>query len=169
LETARTLQGEFGIEFPLHLGNAEATPFPDASFDFAISEYGAVLWADPEAWVPEADRILRPGGRLHVLTNHVLSALTSPDDPDAPDAPVEERLLRPQFGMGRTVWAGETTVEFHPTHGDWIRLFTANGFEVIELLEPQVPEGSSTSYAWMPYDWARRWPCEEIWKVRKRG
>ena len=41
LETARRFQREFGIEFPVHLGNAEQTPFPDASFDLAISEYGA--------------------------------------------------------------------------------------------------------------------------------
>lgn len=47
LETARMFQREFGLEFPLHLGNAETTPFADASFDFAISEYGAALWADP--------------------------------------------------------------------------------------------------------------------------
>ena len=71
--------------------------------------------------------------------------------------------------MGRTIWAGETSVEFHPTHGDWIRLFTEHGFEITELLEPQVPEGTSTTYPWMTYEWARRWPCEEIWKVRKRG
>ena len=69
--------------------------------------------------------------------------------------------------MGRTTWAGETSFEFHPSHGDWIRLFTANGFEILELLEPQVPEGVSTTYEWMTYEWARRWPCEEIWKVRK--
>ncbi len=166
LETAARLQQEHAISFPLHLGNAERMPFADASFDFAISEYGAVLWADPEAWIPEAARILRPGGRLHVLTNHVLTYLASPDDPDAP---VEDRLLRPQFGMGRTSWAGETSIEFHPTHGDWIRLFTANGFAIRELLEPQAPEGLSTTYAWMTYAWARRWPCEEIWKVRKSG
>ena len=83
LETARRLQTEHGLEFPLLLGNAEAVPYPDASFDFAISEYGAVLWADPEVWVPEAARLLRPGGRLHVLTNSWLSLLVSPDEPNA--------------------------------------------------------------------------------------
>jgi SAM-dependent methyltransferase len=140
-------------------------PLPDASFDLAISEYGAVLWADPEAWVPEAARLLRPGGRLHVLTNHLLVFLTAPDDADAP---VGDRLLRPMFGMGRISWTGETSVEFHLTHGAWIDLFRRSGFEVEELLEPQVPEGATTSYAWMPYDWARQWPCEEVWKVRKR-
>jgi SAM-dependent methyltransferase len=138
LETARRLQAEHGLEFPLLLGNAERVPLPDASFDLAISEYGAVLWADPEAWVPEAARLLRPGGRLHVLTNHLLVFLTAPDDADAP---VGDRLLRPMFGMGRISWTGETSVEFHLTHGAWIDLFRRSGFEVEELLEPQVPRG----------------------------
>jgi SAM-dependent methyltransferase len=166
LETAARLQREHGLEFPLLLGNAEAVPRPDASFDFAISEYGAVLWADPERWVPEAARLLRPGGRLHVLTNHLLAYLAAPDDPDAP---LEDRLLRPMFGMGRITWQGETSVEFHRTHGDWIDLFRRSGFEVEALLEPRAPEGATTRYAWAPYEWARTWPVEEAWKVRKRG
>jgi SAM-dependent methyltransferase len=167
LETAVRLQQQHGIDFPLLLGNAEHVPYPDDSFDFAISEYGAALWADPEAWVPEAARLLRPGGRLAFLTNHVLAYLCSPD---LEDDPVTDRLLRPMFGMGRTEWLdGAGAVEFHPSHGDWIRLLTANGLEVEDLVEPQIPEGATTRYAWMPYAWARQWPCEEIWKVRKRA
>jgi SAM-dependent methyltransferase len=166
LETAARMQLEHGLQFPLLLGNAESVPLPDAAFDFAISEYGAVLWADPERWVAEAARLLRPGGRLHVLMNSPLVYLASPDDPDAP---VEERLLRPQFDMGRTQWAGESSVEFHLPHGEWIRLFTANGFEILELRELQVPEGATSRYPWMPYEWARKWPYEDAWKVRKRA
>ena len=166
LETATRLQREHGLDFPLLLGNAETVPFPDASFDFAISEYGAALWADPAAWIPEAARLLRPGGRLVFLTNHVIAYLCCPDDPDAP---VADRLVQPMFGMGRISWQGETSVEFHLSHGDWIRLFGANGLAVEDLVEPRIPEGATTTYAWMPYEWARRWPCEEIWKVRKRG
>src|SRR5688572_29203483 len=64
LATARALQLEFGLEFPLHLGNAEATPFASGSFDFAISEYGAAIWCDPYKWIPEAARLLKPGGQL---------------------------------------------------------------------------------------------------------
>jgi ubiquinone/menaquinone biosynthesis C-methylase UbiE len=41
LASAREFQREFGIEFPLLHGNAEEFPFPGASFDLAISEYGA--------------------------------------------------------------------------------------------------------------------------------
>src|SRR6476619_4619039 len=64
LATAASLQAEHGLSFPLHHGNAEATPFEDASFDIAISEYGASIWCDPYAWIPEAARLLRPGGEL---------------------------------------------------------------------------------------------------------
>ena len=75
LETARRFQAEFGLTFPLHLGDAEQTPFADESFDFAISEYGAAIWCDPYRWIPEAARILRPGGRLSFLGNSVLLML----------------------------------------------------------------------------------------------
>src|SRR5690242_19453304 len=44
LETAARLQRQHGLDFPLLLGNAEHVPYPDGSFDFAISEYGACLW-----------------------------------------------------------------------------------------------------------------------------
>jgi SAM-dependent methyltransferase len=170
LETAARLQREHGLSFPLVHGNAERVPYPDASFDFAISEYGAVLWADPEAWVPEAARLLRPGGRLHVLTNHLLAMLVTAEDA-AEDDPLTDRLVRDQFrpAGARTEWPGEPGVEFHPAHGEWIRVFRGAGFEIEALLEPQVPEGSTTSYRWASYAWARRWPVEEVWKVRRRA
>src|SRR5262245_65441073 len=47
LESAVRFQREHGLDFPLLLGNAERVPYPDASFDYAVSEYGAALWADP--------------------------------------------------------------------------------------------------------------------------
>jgi SAM-dependent methyltransferase len=168
LASARRFQLEFGIEFPLIHGNAESVPLPDASFDFAISEYGAVLWADPEVWVPEAARLLRTGGRLVTLTNSVLSYLCSLDLED--DGPATDRLLRPQFGMGRMSWPdGDGSVEFHLTHGRWIDIFRASGFEVEGLIEFRPPEGATTPYPWMSVEWARSWPAEEVWKVRKRA
>ena len=63
------LQARFGLRFPLIHASAEQAPFADASFDLAISEYGASIWCDPYAWIPEAARILRPGGELVFLVN----------------------------------------------------------------------------------------------------
>jgi SAM-dependent methyltransferase len=166
LETARRLQRQHGLEFPLLLGNAEDVPYPNASFDFAISEYGAALWADPYRWIPEASRLLRPGGELVFLTNGLLSILCA-NELEA-DGPATERLQRPYFGIHRTVWPDSEGVEFHLGYGDWIRLLRANGFEVTDMVELRPHEGASTRYPWMTLDWARRWPSEEAWKARRR-
>ena len=80
LEIAAQMQQELGIEFPLVEANAEATPLPDASFDLVFSEYGASIWCDPYKWIPEAARLLRPGGRLVFLRSSTLLVLCSPDE-----------------------------------------------------------------------------------------
>ncbi len=90
LATARQLQSRFGLRFPLIHASAEQAPFGDASFDLAISEYGASIWCDPYVWIPEAARLLRPGGQLIFLVNSVLLMLTVPD---ADGEPATERLV----------------------------------------------------------------------------
>jgi SAM-dependent methyltransferase len=165
LETARRLQTEHELHFPLHLGNAEAVPYPEASFDLTISEYGASLWADPYRWILEAARLLRSGGELIFLTNAAIWMLCVPELDD--QGPAADRLLRPYFGMYRSEWPDEPGVEFHLPHGEWIRLLRRSGFEVTDLIEVQPPEGSQTSFELTTLEWARQWPCEEIWKARK--
>jgi SAM-dependent methyltransferase len=158
-------QEEFGIEFPLLHGNAEAVPYPDASFDLAISEYGASIWCDPYRWIPEAARLLRPGGRLVFLVNAPLHMLCIPDDEEEPPS---DRLLRPYFGMHRFEWSDDQSVEFHLPHGELIALLHASGFEIEELVEVRPPEGSTSRFPYATLEWSRRWPCEEVWKVRRR-
>jgi SAM-dependent methyltransferase len=165
LETARRLQAEFGVEFPLHLGNAEQTSFPDESFDLAISEYGASIWCDPYLWIPEAARILRPGGQLVFLVNGAILMLCAPD---AEDEPATDRLLRDYFGMHRFEWPDDPSVEFHLGYGDMIRLLRRCGFEVEDMIEVRPRENATTSYPYAPVEWARRWPAEEVWKALKR-
>jgi SAM-dependent methyltransferase len=168
LETARRFQAEFGLEFPLHLGNAETTPFESASFDGAVSEYGAALWADPYAWIPEASRLLRPGGWLMFLTNSALAVITFP--PDDGEAPATTTLQRPYFGMHSVVWPGDTSVEFHLPHGEWIRLLREHGFEIERLVELRPAADATTRYTSIAtLEWARQWPSEEAWVVRKRA
>ena len=166
LATAHRLQHEFGLEFPLLHGNAEAVPFPDDSFDLAISEYGASIWCDPYLWIPEAARLLRPGGGLIFLVNGVILMLCAQDDGDLPAG---DRLLRPYFGMHRFEWPDDDSVEFHLPHGEMIALLRGAGFEIEELTELRPADGSTTRYPFVTLEWAQRWPCEEVWKARKGG
>ena len=167
LETARGFQAEFGIKFPLILGNAESVPLPDASFDVAVSEYGAAIWADPFKWIPEAARLLRPDGRLAFLVNGTLFMLTVPDL--EADGPAGARLLRPYFDMHRFEWPDDVSVEFHLGYGDWIRLLRGSGFEVLDLVELRPPPDATTRFPYVTAEWARRWPAEEVWRARRRS
>ena len=166
LATARRLQRQYGLDFPLLHGNAEVVPYPDASFDCAISEYGACLWADPQRWIPEAARLLRPGGQLVFLTNAFLLMLCMPVEEDLS---ATDRLLRPAFGMYRIEWPDNPGIEFHLSHGDWVRLLRRSGFEVEDLIEVRPSADATTRYPFVTVEWALRWPCEEIWKARKRS
>ena len=165
LETARRMQEQFGLEFPLIEADAVNVPLPDASFDLVHSEYGASIWCDPYQWIPEAARLLRPGGWLVFLRNSTLAILCSPDD-----GQIEERLCRPQFGMHRFEWP-DAGVEYHLAHGDWVRLLRANGFVLEDLVELQAPADAEDHpfYDFVTAEWAKRWPSEEIWKARKPG
>ena len=165
LATARRLQAEHGIEFPLIHGNAETVPLPDASFDLAISEYGASIWADPYRWVPEAARLLRPGGRLMFLVNGTILNLCAPDA----EEPATDRLVRPYFGLHRLEWSTDPSVNFCLGYGDWIRLLRSSGFDVEDLVELRPAEGATTDDPYVTLEWALQWPSEEVWKARKRG
>ncbi len=165
LDTARGFQREFGIEFPLMLGNAEAVPLPGGSFDLAISEYGAAIWADPYRWIPEAARLLRPGGELIFLGNSPWIMASVPDLET--EGAATDRLMRPYFGMHRFEWPDSDGVEFHIGHGEWIRLLRANGLEIVDLIELRPGEQATTTSEWVTLDWARRWPSEQVWKARK--
>jgi SAM-dependent methyltransferase len=115
--------------------------------------------------VPEAARLLRPGGLLVFLTNGTLSMLCAQDE----EVPPGPELRRPYFGMHRFEWPEDDSVEFHLGYGDWIRLLTGCGYEVLDLVELQAPEeGEPHVYPALPGRWwARRWPSEQIWKARK--
>jgi len=159
LATARAMQAEFDLGFPLVLGNAEHVPFADGTFDFAISDYGASLWCDPYRWIPEAARLLRPGGRLAFTRRSPLFALCAQSG-----APASTSLQRAQFGLLRAE-AG-MAVEFTLGHGEMVRLLRSCGFVIEDLIEIQAPDPAHRDYLEVSADWSRRWPSEEIWKAR---
>lgn len=164
LATALALQREHALAFPLVHADAEHVPLASGRFDLALSEYGASIWCDPYRWIPEAARLLRPGGELIFLKHSTLLMLCAPDGPGA----AEDRLLRDYFGMHRLEWSDDESVEFALPVGDWIRLFRASGLEVLDLLELRPPAGATTRYPYVTGAWAHRWPSEDIWRLRKR-
>lgn len=165
LDTARRMDAEFGLGLELVEANAEDTGLPGESFDVVVSEYGASIWCDPYRWIPEAARLLRPGGELVFLRNSTLAMLCSTDD-----GATSETLQRPQRGLHRLDWADDGTSEFHLGHGDWVRLLGGSGFQLVDLVELYASEDTPdhTYYTWSR-EWAERWPWEEIWRARKRA
>jgi SAM-dependent methyltransferase len=162
LATAARLNEQTGLGLELVEANAEETGLPDASFDLVVSEYGASIWCDPYKWIPEAARLLRPGGELVFLRNSTLAVLCwTADD-------TSETLQRPQRGLHRLDWEDDGSTEFQMGHSDWVRVLRANGFELLDLAELYADE-TATKHAYCDFnpEWARRWPWEEIWRARK--
>ena len=153
-----------GADFPLVHGSAESLPFSDASFDVVFADHGAFTFADPHLAVPEAARVLRPDGLLAFSHSSPLDAICWDEAADA----MSTRLQRPYFGLHREDFAEYVT--FNLPYGEWIRLFRASGLEVLDLVELRPAEDAVSTYR--DDDdraWARRWPMDEIWKLRKRA
>ncbi|HLY85615.1 MAG TPA: class I SAM-dependent methyltransferase [Gaiellaceae bacterium] len=165
LETARRMQKLHGLEFPLIEASAEDVPLPDASFDIALSEFGAALWCDPEIWIPEAARLLRPGGRLVFMRGSTLMQLCD-DEEHATD-----RLTRDwSFLLGRMDFRGEGGgIEWHPPTGVMLGVLRSASFELLELHELLASTEAQTHprYDFVTADWGRRWPSAELWVARK--
>jgi SAM-dependent methyltransferase len=163
LLTARRMQKEFGLEFPLVEGFGEEVPLPDGSFDLALSEYGASLFADPYRWIPEAHRLLRPGGRLVFMRPSPLLYLCAGEDG------LTEQLHHPMRGLGRVEKPGDSD-EFVLPHSDLFGVLRRSGFELEHLVEVYAPADAQRHkrYSYTTPEWARKWPNEEIWAARKR-
>lgn len=162
LQHARRLMEEAGVDFPLIEASAEDVPLPDTSFDIVFCDWGAMTFCDPERTVPEAARLLRPGGLFAFSTGTPIQFLCQDVKVDR----TTERLINDYFGMRYLEWEDE--VNFQLPYGDWIRLFRRSGFVVEDLIETQPsPDATSTYRNETEMAWARRWPMESIWKLRK--
>jgi len=162
LEHARRLMAEAGVDFPLIWGSAEAVPLPDASFDIVFCDHGAMTFADPYRTVPEAARLLRPGGLFAFSHGSPIESICWPLDADE----VGDRLVLDYFGMHAI--DDHETISFQLPYGEWIRLFRANGFVIEDLIEPRPgPDATSTYRSASALAWSRRWPSESIWRLRR--
>lgn len=151
-----------GIWFPLVCASGEAVPLDDGSFDVVFCDHGAMSFCDPDRSVPEVARLLRPGGRLVFNKATILHYLTWDEARDTAG-----RTLQHDYFASRVYASDGGTVDFQISYGEWIRLFGAHGLVVEDLVELRAPRDATSTYDMTTRAWARRWPAEEVWKLRK--
>ena len=160
------MEAEFGLGLQFVEANAEETRLPDASFDLALSEYGASIWCDPYKWIPEAARLLRPGGLLVFLRNSTLAVLCA----DRRRRSGRRRCSVRSAGCTGSCGPSRHEIEFQLGHGDWIRLLRANGFEIerARTSSTRAEDAVDHDYYHSNAEWSKKWPSEEIWRARLR-
>ena len=164
LDQARDLAREAGVELTLLEASAESVPLPDRSFDLIFCDFGAMSFADPYRTVPEAARLLRPGGQLTFSTWSPIRMVFLDERRER----LGTRPTRDYFRMHKV--DGGPTVEFQLPYGEWVRLFRDHGFELERLLELPAPSHLRSSYlSSREARWGLWLPLESIWSVRKKS
>jgi SAM-dependent methyltransferase len=143
-------------------GDAESLPFRGETFDVVFCDHGAMVFASPHATIAESSRVLRPGGLLaFCMSSPVRNMCLDP----ATDT-VTPRLVTNYFALSAR--DDGQSVDYQLPYGEWIRLFRRHDLIVEDLVELQAPAHATTTYSdFAPAEWARKWPAEHIWKLRR--
>ncbi|HEX7610105.1 MAG TPA: methyltransferase domain-containing protein, partial [Solirubrobacteraceae bacterium] len=141
-----------------------ASGLPSESLDVVFCDHGAMSFAEPARTIPEVSRLLRPGGLLAFCTHTPIVELAWAEGEEHPG----ERLVVDYWEGLRVCDEPGEPVSFQLPYGEWIRLFGENGLLVEDLLELRPPADAQSTYRTAgDRDWARRWPMEHIWRVRR--
>lgn len=165
LSHARRAARRARVRLRLVQASAEEIPFRDERFDVVFCDHGAMGFTDPRRTVPEVARVLRPGGLLAFSIGTPLLWLCWNQQTQR----IDDRLHADWFSPMRS-GADEDMAQFQLPYAEWVEVFRKSGLVVEELVHLRPPAGARTTYNdFAPYAWARRWPAEDLWKVRKRG
>ena len=121
----------------------------------------------PDGTVPEVARVLRPGGRFVFNMATPFIWVAWPRSTGRPGA----SCCASYFDVAPDRWTRPSlATEFQLPYGEWIRLFRANGLAIEDLIELRPPADAKSTYeGYATVDWAREFPAEHIWKVRKES
>src|SRR5690606_16399804 len=110
IEIARNRAAAESLDARFDEGDAEALPYPDASFDVVATIYGAMFAPQPELVAAEMLRVCRPGGTV-AMANwtaegfigkmfKTISRFISPPGMPSPVLWGNEETVRTRFGSG---------------------------------------------------------------------
>jgi ubiquinone/menaquinone biosynthesis C-methylase UbiE len=143
------------------IGELEALPFDDGSFDIVVCSLALSHLADPSAAIAELARVLRTGGRLVVSDAH----------------PIFVTLLCQAFFPTAT---GLAYVRNHRhLHSTYLSRFRASGLQLLDCQEPTLPDPDFTTgffagaaeaatALWADVPIALVWSCERLGATRDR-
>lgn len=164
LEHARRNVAAAGVVVQLLQASAEWLPLDSARFDLILSDHGAMSWGNPDRTVAEVARVLRLGGVLVFCVTSPLFATCWDERLEGPG----DRLERDYFSLHAEA-EGDGAVSFNLPYGEWVRRFRKHGLAVEALIEPRPAPGAVSSFYPGATEWARRWPAEIIWKIRREA
>ncbi|MEV8319294.1 class I SAM-dependent methyltransferase [Streptomyces sp. NPDC059900] len=144
-------------------GAAEQLPFADSSFDLVFCDFGGLSWAPAHQAVPQAARVLRPGGRL--VFNVASPWFEACYDEAA--RRVTTTLQQDYFELD-AIAEGDGARSYQLTYGDWVRVLRGAGLVIDDLIEPRPQPATPNGYNETdPPVWAHRWPAELLWVTHK--
>lgn len=163
VQLAAAARARGAARYRLVQGAAEHLPFAAESFDLVFCDFGGLSWAPPHLAVPQAARVLRPGGRL--VFNVASPWFEACYDEAA--GRVTSTLQQDYFGLDG-IAEGDGATSYQLTYGDWVRVLRGAGLVIDDLIEPRPERGTPNGYNETdPPDWAHRWPAELLWVTRK--
>lgn len=145
---------EAAPELELHLGDAAALPFEDASFDLVIAFMSLQDIDDLGGAIRESARVLVPGGRLCMANVHPLASCGAFTERRADASFVIAGSYLDESRTDATFERDGLTMRFVSRHAPverYVEELTSNGLLVDCLREPRLPEAAYTDSA------SRRW------------
>ncbi len=166
LETAARLQREHGIDFPLLLGQRRAGPLPRRLLRLRDQRVrrrpvGRPVRVGPRGRPPPPSR--RPPPRAHQRAAHPADRSAGRRSTRGRSAPASAVRDAPRAVGGRDL---RTSSTWPTASGSGCSARVASRSR--SCWSRRCPRTRTSTYAYVPVAWARQWPAEEIWKVRKR-